>query len=111
MARPSKRLPTKRLSKQLPRTIRELVEAGGPETLARNAAVTAAANATRQQREFWLGVLEGINQDDLDAWDEMFCIQYIRDLRRKLGIRQPKELIREQTRLRVRRFRERRVEP
>ena len=34
-----------------------------------------------------------------------------RDLRRKLGIRQPKELIREQTRLRVRRFRERRVGP
>ena len=66
--------------------MRELVEAGGPETLARN----AAANATRQEREFWLGVLERINQDDLDAWDEMFCSQYIRDLRRKLGIRQPK---------------------
>jgi len=41
----------------------------------------------------------------------MFFSQYIRDLRRQLRIRQPKELIREQTRLRVRRFRELRVEP
>ena len=103
MARPSKQS----RSKRVPRTIRELVEAGGPETLARN----AAANAARQEREFWLGVLEAINQDDLDAWDEMFFSQYIRDLRRQLRIRQPKELIREQTRLRVRRFRELRVEP
>jgi hypothetical protein len=32
---------------------------------------------------------------------------YIRELRRKLGLKPPKELIREQTRERVRRFRER----
>jgi hypothetical protein len=32
------------------------------------------------------------------------CSRYIRNLRRKLGIRPSKEEIREQTRLRVRRF-------
>jgi len=35
------------------------------------------------------------------------CDTYNRELRRKLGIKPPKELIREQTRERVRRFRER----
>jgi hypothetical protein len=35
------------------------------------------------------------------------CDTYIRELRRKLGVKPPKELIREQTRKRVRRFRER----
>jgi hypothetical protein len=98
----SKRLPPKRL---LPRNLNELLAAGGPEALARHAAATAA----RQEREFWLGVLEGVDQDDLNLYLRVVCVRYISDLRRRLGIRQPKEVIREQTRLRVRRFRERRA--
>ena len=46
----SKRLPTKRR----PRNLHELIAAGGPETLARNAAATAAATVARQEREYWL---------------------------------------------------------
>jgi hypothetical protein len=49
----------------------------------------------------------GLDQHDLDEHDQMFCDFYIRDLRRKLGIRSPIDEVREQTRLRVRRFRER----
>ena len=48
-----------------------------------------------------------MKQEDLDTRGRMICSRYIRNLRRKLGIRQSKEEIREQTRLRVRRFRER----
>jgi hypothetical protein len=102
----SKRLPTKRR----PRNLHELIAAGGPETLARNAAATAAATAARQEREYCLGVLEGVNQDDLDFQLLVTCSMYISDLRRKLGMGQPKEVIREQTRLRVRRLRERRTQ-
>ena len=83
--------------------------AGGPETLVRRAAVSAAATAARQEREFWLGILEAVDQDELDMQDQVTCTMWIADLRRKLGIVQPKEVIREQTRLRVRRFRERRA--
>ena len=97
-------------SKRVPRTIGELVEGAGPETLARNAAATAAS-AARQECEFWLGVLEDINQNELDTWDQSFCSLYIRDLRRKLGIRPTKAVIREQTRWRVSRFREQRMGP
>ena len=102
MARRSKGF---RASKQLPQTIHELVAAGGPETLARAAAEAAA----HEERKFWLNVLQNINQDDLDEQDLMFCALYIRSLRRKLGIRvrYSKAEIREQTRLRVRRFRKR----
>jgi hypothetical protein len=95
----------KRIPKQLPQTINELVAAGGPTAFARAAAETAA----RQTFEFWLDVLERINQDDLDEQDQMFCALYIRSLRRKLGVPKSKEETREQTRLRVRRFRERRA--
>jgi hypothetical protein len=107
MARHIKRSRSRRIPKQLPQTIYELVAAGGPETLVKAAAEAAA----RQERKFWLDVLEGINQDDLDEQDQMFCGLYIQDLRRRLGISQSKEMIREQTRLRVRRFRERRARP
>ena len=101
---PRRRL--KRISKRLPRTISELVAAGGPTAFARAAAETAA----RKTFEFWLDVLERIEQDDLDEQDQMFCALYIRSLRRKLGVPQSKEEAREQTRLRVKRFRERRAQ-
>ena len=81
----------------------ELVAAGGPTAFARAAAETAA----RKTFEFWLDVLERIDQDELDEQDQMFCALYIRSLRRRLGVPQSKEEAREQTRLRVKRFRER----
>ena len=93
-----------RLPKRLPQTFQQLIEAGGPAAFAK----AAAAAAARQEFEFWLQILEGV-RDDLEEHDQMFCDLYLRDLRRKLGLRPPKQEIREQTRLRVRRFRERRA--
>jgi hypothetical protein len=99
------RRPKRRRSKRPPMTVHELVMAGGPERLAREAADVAA----REQRQFWLSVLEEhAKRDDLDDDDRMMCELYIRELRRKLGIAPPKDVIREQTRERVRRLRERR---
>lgn len=111
MTRRPKRSRSKRLrTKCQPRSLDELIEAGGPETLVRTAAATAAATAARQEREFWLDVLERHDPHKLDDADQIFRSMYISDLRRKLGVRQSKEVIREQTRLRVRRFRERRAQ-
>jgi hypothetical protein len=92
----------------MPGTLHELIAAGGPEALSCRAAATAAATVASREREFWLGFLEGVDQDGLALQDRALCSLYIRDLRRKLGIGQSKEMIREQTRLRVRRLRERR---
>ena len=36
-----------------------------------------------QTFEFWLDVLELIDQDELDEQDQMFCALYIRSLRRR----------------------------
>ena len=97
------------LAQSLPLTLDDLAGAGGPETLARNAAANAAAIAVRQEREFWLHLLEGLVLNDLDFQDQVTCSMWISDLRRKLGLGQRKEVVREQTRERVRRFRERRA--
>jgi hypothetical protein len=81
------------------RTLGELADAGGPETLARKAAQEAAQN----ERRLWLDLLVAIpegKRPDIVYW-------WISDLRRKLGLRQPKDVIRMQTRERVRRYRER----
>jgi hypothetical protein len=90
-------------------TVGELVMAGGPETLARHAAGEAAEKAATLERRFWLGVLERWqrNNEPDDLYINAQVRMYIRELRRKLGLKPPKELIREQTRERVRRFRER----
>ena len=85
----------------LPKTFAELVRRGGPEGLARE----AARHAARQEREFWLAALEQMQPaDDAEA---MLCGVYIQDLRRKLGLGQPIEVVRAQTRERVRRLRAR----
>ena len=97
MARRSKQ------SRRVPKQLTQLVAAGGPNAVARD----AAADVARQEMEFWLKLLERIKQEDLDTRGRMMCSRYIRNLRRKLGIRPSKEEIREQTRFRVRRFRER----
>jgi hypothetical protein len=81
------------------RTLGELADAGGPETLARKAAQEAA----QSERRLWLDTLEDIPEakrpDIVNGW--------IGDLRRKLALRRSKDVIRAQTRERVRRFRER----
>ena len=81
MARRSKQ--PRRVSKRLPQKIHELVAAGGPNAVARNATAAAA----RQEMEFWLKLLERMKQEELDARGRMMCSRYIRNLRRKLGIR------------------------
>jgi hypothetical protein len=81
------------------KTLGELADAGGPETLARK----AAREAAQSERRLWLDVLEaipGAQRPDIAHW-------WARDLRRKLGLRQPKDVVRAQTRERVRRYRER----
>jgi hypothetical protein len=84
--------------KRLPMTITELVLVGGPDTLVRHAAADAAEAAARVEREFWLDILEQHFDRLEDFHDRLMCDTYIRELRRKLGIKPPKELIREQTR-------------
>jgi hypothetical protein len=85
-------------------TFAELVHAGGPEALAR----AAAKRAAQAERRFWLEQLERLPPEP----DNMLLFCYVHELRRKLGIPAPKtpkdmDLIRRQTRDRVRRFRER----
>jgi hypothetical protein len=86
---------------KLPTTFAKLVKLGGPEHFAREESERAA----RRERTFWLGVLESWAVDN----DDWLCRIWIRDLRRRLGIKQPRDLetIRAQTRERVRRFRQR----
>jgi hypothetical protein len=67
----------------------------------------AAWLANRRERKFWLAVLLAVDPDKLDAQHRVVRSMWIGELRRKLGIRTPKDEVREQTRLRVRRFRER----
>ena len=90
-------------------TVGELVAAGGPEALARRAAAEAAEKAAALERQFWLRVLERWqrNNEPDDLCISVQVSMYIRELRRKLGLKPPKELIRAQTREPVRRFRER----
>jgi hypothetical protein len=85
-------------------TVKELIAAGGPEAFAE-----AAEEAATSERQFWLRALERWQRDNEPDYGHIgvSVIMYIRELRRKLGIKPPKELIREQTRERVRRFRER----
>jgi hypothetical protein len=77
------------------RTLGELADAGGPEALAQEAA--------QSERRRWLDTLEDIPE----AKRPDIVYRWISDLRRKLGLRQPKNVIRMQTRERVRRYRER----
>jgi hypothetical protein len=78
-------------------TLGDLADAGGPEALAKRAAEQAA----QSERRRWLDTLEALPQrpDIVCGW--------INNLRRRLRLRQPKDVIRMQTRERVRRYRER----
>ena len=94
---------------KLPTSLDELIEAGGPEAFAKQEAKQAA----RRERQLWLGVLERLELNRLNSDQQVIMISivesYIRELRRRLGIRPPRETVRAQTRERVRRFRARRA--
>jgi hypothetical protein len=92
----------------LPMTISDLIKAGGPETFARQAAHKAA----QSERRFWLGVLEQVDLEELEQQDLYAAVTvsaWIRSLRRQVNVKPSPEVIRAQTRERVRRFRSRRA--
>jgi hypothetical protein len=86
--------------KSNPNTFEALVRAGGPEGFAREAAKQAA----QAERQRWLKTLER-GPSPSDAAMASLYAEYIRDLRRQLGIGQPPAVVREQTRERVQRLR------
>jgi hypothetical protein len=71
--------------------------------------VDLGTQPSRQEREFWLAVLD--QMAPTDGADAIMRDLYIRDLRRKLGLGQPIDVVRAQTRERVRRFRRRQAQP
>ena len=85
----------------------ELIEAGGVEGLAREAAEEAA----NEVRRHWLEAFEGMLANSTpDATNWMWLANLdseVRRLRRVLGIKTPPDVVRQQTRERVRRHRER----
>src|SRR5690349_10404061 len=83
-----------------PKTFAALVRAGGPDRFVREAAQQAA----RSEQQHWLAVLERgpIPNDEASA---ALHANYVRDLRRQLGLGQPLAVVREQTRERVQRKR------
>jgi hypothetical protein len=90
---------------QLPVTLPELIQVGGPEALARRAAQEAA----QRERRFWFEVLDSLEPNAADSMSSVIVMGWLRILRRQLHIPAPrdKDLIRAQTRERVRRYRER----
>jgi hypothetical protein len=83
-----------------PKTFAALVRAGGPERFVRRAVERAA----QLERQYWLEALEGSPSPTEQRMAALYA-EYIRKLRRQLGIGQPKAIIREQTRGRVQRLR------
>jgi hypothetical protein len=95
---------------KFPKTLAQLIQRGGPEAFARG----RARDAAQEERDFWLMWLEGMPEReirDAGSSDAMMRELYIKALRRRLGKqrRVPIEVIRAQTRERVRRFRHRRA--
>jgi hypothetical protein len=86
-----------------PTNFLELMEAGGPQALAR----AAAKRAANEERAFWLRTLEAIETFE-DAVQAAICLGYIQTLRRQLGLKAPIDQRRALARERVRRFRAKR---
>ncbi len=83
-----------------PNTLEALVKAGGPERFVRD----AAEQAIQAERQYWLAALE----KKLSPKGRKMATQhagYVRDLRRRLGVGQAPNVVREQTRGRVQRLR------
>jgi hypothetical protein len=89
----------------LPLTLSDLIKAGGPETLARR----AAEKAGQEERRFWFNVLKNLEPIKDGSTGSAIVMTWLRTLRRQLRIPAPrdKDLIRAQTRERVRRYRAR----
>ncbi len=81
-------------------TLEALVRAGGPERFVR----AAADQAIQAERQYWLATLE---KKMLPKGPKMAArhAEYVRDLRRRLGLGQAPTVVREQTRGRVQRLR------
>jgi hypothetical protein len=103
--------------KKLPRTLDELYAVGGP------AAYIAAAErrAGDQEAQWWLDELESRALPEMDALTDPDGFAdseaakgvveiWIRQLRGRLGLKAPPDVVRAQTRERVRRLRARRAE-
>jgi hypothetical protein len=97
----------RRKHKALPLSFSALVKAGGPEAFVRREAKKMATAVAEGERILWLGRLERMRRPD-DPTGLAIYEGYVRDLRRKLRIKPPKDVIRAQTRERVRRLRARR---
>jgi hypothetical protein len=97
----------RRKRKVLPLSFGDLVKAGGPEAFVRREAKKMATAVAEGERILWLGRLERMTPPD-DPVRLAIYECYVRDLRRKLRIKPPKDVIRAQTRERVRRLRARR---
>jgi hypothetical protein len=94
---------------RLPKTLSELIRAGGPERVARQAAQEAA----QKERRFWfeeLGKLEPVEDGPMSS---AILMSWLQTLRRQLHIPAPRdrERIRAQTRERVRHYRKRQLQP
>jgi hypothetical protein len=89
---------------QLPKNLRELIEAGGVEALVQ----AAGERAMLREREFWLPALERYKlPEDADIFDQLTLQIYIAGLGRKLGIKPDADTIGAQTRERVRKHQQR----
>jgi hypothetical protein len=83
-----------------PNTFEALVKAGGPERFVRE----AGERAIQAERQYWLTALEKKLLPKGRKMIEQHA-GYVRDLRRRLGIGQAPDVVREQTRGRVQRLR------
>jgi hypothetical protein len=83
-----------------PKTFEALVRAGGPERFVREAANQAA----QLERQHWLKVLERGPSPESPKMAALYA-EYVRALRRQLGVGQSADVVRDQTRERVQRKR------
>jgi hypothetical protein len=92
----------------LPRSLYELVRSGGPNAMIRQAELKAGD----QEARFWLDVLEKqVPQIAIEDGDDLMLSAiahgWMKSLRQRLGVRPSPDVVRAQTRERVRQFRAR----
>jgi hypothetical protein len=99
-------------TRSLPLSLYELGRSGGPNAMIRQAELEAGD----QEARFWLEVLESqLPQIPIEDGDDIMLSAivhgWIKSLRQRLGLRPSPDVIRAQTRERVRRYRERQAAP